>query len=599
MPCNCFQSVGQDAAGIDPTKHVNYTYGMVLGVSDFQQEHAYLAGRIGWALRDLVGYGVVQGLAVGQDRDDAGALRVRVEPGSAVTPAGDLVCVPTAQCASIDDWLANHAADLGLPATAAPARPVSLWVALCYQECPTDPVPIAGEPCRDESELTADSRLADGFRLEFRAAPPAQREEDALRDFVAWLRLLTVTDDSQPSASLDAFLAALRGAAGPWLSPPASSPAAAPADYLFGSPPAALTIRNQDMPDYLRAAFRLWVNELRPLWLARIGPCRGDDPLAERCLALAELRIQVKQAGSAGPWKLVDGGGKPIDVRSGAMPTLLHLRMLQEWLLAAGSEQPLLPPASPPASPPAAAGADADARYVLGSADAGLPNGISLGALGDGLLKKKTVAPGVGGLDIAVQGSDYYQPGGTDVAIGDGGTGLSTPPADGQLLIGGAGKYVLGTLTGTAKQVGVANGPGSVTLSLPQNIDATSTPTFAGLKTTAGDQTFAGVTRTTGRMVDVTLSAKSLKLDPTMHVIVCDTTKAAITAELPPITPRLDGTTFTIKQTATNGQGLACTVVPGSGNSIEFRENLVLGKSGAATLVAVAKLKAWLVIGRA
>ncbi len=33
------------AAALDPTKHVNYTLGMVLGVDDFTQEFAYLSHR--------------------------------------------------------------------------------------------------------------------------------------------------------------------------------------------------------------------------------------------------------------------------------------------------------------------------------------------------------------------------------------------------------------------------------------------------------------------------------------------------------------------------------------------------------------------------
>jgi len=33
----------------DPSKHVNYTFGMLLGVDDFKQEFAYLSGRDhGW-----------------------------------------------------------------------------------------------------------------------------------------------------------------------------------------------------------------------------------------------------------------------------------------------------------------------------------------------------------------------------------------------------------------------------------------------------------------------------------------------------------------------------------------------------------------------
>jgi len=55
-------------------------------------------------------------------------------------------------------------------------------------------------------------------------------------------------------------------------------------------------------------------------------------------------------------------------------------------------------------------------------------------------------------------------------------------PTNGQLLIGSTGAIpALGTLTGTANQVIVTNGAGSITLSTPQSIAAGSSPTFTGL----------------------------------------------------------------------------------------------------------------------
>src|SRR3954449_10418625 len=89
---------------IDATKHVNYTLGMVLGVDDFTQEFAYLSGRDRWILRDLIGYGTARGLKVSTELDVAKGPRVVVEPGVAVSPSGQLICVPTAQCAYLRDW---------------------------------------------------------------------------------------------------------------------------------------------------------------------------------------------------------------------------------------------------------------------------------------------------------------------------------------------------------------------------------------------------------------------------------------------------------------------------------------------------------------
>ena len=63
-----------------------------------------------------------------------------------------------------------------------------------------------------------------------------------------------------------------------------------------------------------------------------------------------------------------------------------------------------------------------------------------------------------------------------------GGTGLSiTSAANGQLLIGNGTGFSINSLAGTTDQITVTNGPGSITLSLPQSIATTSSPIFAGL----------------------------------------------------------------------------------------------------------------------
>ena len=63
-----------------------------------------------------------------------------------------------------------------------------------------------------------------------------------------------------------------------------------------------------------------------------------------------------------------------------------------------------------------------------------------------------------------------------------GGTGTGTAPTNGQVPIGTTGgAYTPAALTGTANQVIVSTGAGSITLSLPQSIHSASTPTFAQL----------------------------------------------------------------------------------------------------------------------
>jgi hypothetical protein len=107
------------------------------------------------------------------------------------------------------------------------------------------------------------------------------------------------------------------------------------------------------------------------------------------------------------------------------------------------------------------------------------------------------------------------------VPVAQGGTGLSTVPTNGQLLIGNGTGYTLGTLTagagigianavgsitisntgvtslaGTANQVNVSGSTGAITISLPQAIATTSTPTFGAMTLSGGlsatNGTFSG-----------------------------------------------------------------------------------------------------------
>ncbi|MBX9637689.1 MAG: hypothetical protein K2Q45_09090 [Nitrosomonas sp.] len=71
--------------------------------------------------------------------------------------------------------------------------------------------------------------------------------------------------------------------------------------------------------------------------------------------------------------------------------------------------------------------------------------------------------------------------------------------SNGQLMIGSTGGApAFNTLTGTTNQVNVANGAGTITLGLPQNIHSAATPTFASTTLTATTNQFVlGTTLTT------------------------------------------------------------------------------------------------------
>ncbi len=105
-------------------------------------------------------------------------------------------------------------------------------------------------------------------------------------------------------------------------------------------------------------------------------------------------------------------------------------------------------------------------------------------------------------LDVVTQNVDIASQTSGAVAIALGGTNSTSPlqnnclmesvggqiveaPAlqNGQIFIGATGMSPSpATISGTASQINITNGPGSITLSTPQNIDLLSTPTFVGIQ---------------------------------------------------------------------------------------------------------------------
>lgn len=324
MGCCGQNTTGAAPVSVDTGKRVNYTLGMLLGVDDFVQEQAYQIARRHELAREVLGYGTVRGLQVLLEpvTSPPSATRIRVTPGMAWTPSGTAVCVPTEQCCDVDAWLARHTAELTPLVSGSPAA-VTLYVVLSYAACLTDNVPIPGEPCRSEDELMQPSRVADGFLLELRTAPPPQVEEDAIRDFADWLAAVPVDTGSPPMSEAD-FMADLRAAALAWLQP--SSPGAPlPGDYMFGSPPAGLASTDT----LLRAALRLWVTELRPLWRARYG-CgspAGSEAASADAVLLAELQVPLLPRAGGG-WTTVG----PVEADESRRPLLLSLRLVQELI---------------------------------------------------------------------------------------------------------------------------------------------------------------------------------------------------------------------------------------------------------------------------
>jgi hypothetical protein len=331
----------------DPTKHVAYTLGMVLGKDDFDQEFAYLSARDHWVARDLLGYGTVRGLRVHVELDQTGAgngPEVIVDAGIALTPDGHVVRVRQNQCAYLNAWLSAPPAGVTLPTPAAvtglTGTYVTLYVMLSYAATLTDMVPIPGEPCRSEDDASAPSRVADDFLIELGTAPPSQVEEDAMQDLFTWLGAVQVV--STGGLLLADFLTALRNAVAP-----TATSATPPPPYMVSS---AVQVSAANVPSFWRAALRVYVTELRANDLARTttpapaswidagvhGDTASGDAPVEKRLLLAKLIVPVPATGPLSV--VVPATGTGVTVDETTRPYLVSGELLKTAVLAAGQQ---------------------------------------------------------------------------------------------------------------------------------------------------------------------------------------------------------------------------------------------------------------------
>lgn len=333
-----FQTASPTLQKLDPLKRVNYTFGLVLGVEEFLQSDTYFLAKHHLENRLLHGYGTVCGLDV--IAPTSPQLEVQVTPGWAINPKGQEIFVPQLMCVQVNDWLqANLPALKDVFPVKAPAS-LNLCVVLCYRECKTDVVPIPGEPCQTQSSSTAPSRITDSFELmlclDSIASPPlgsppssalgssglcefqpGQTEDDAIRAFAG---LISEIEASTTGPFLT--LAQLEQLVRDLLQPPASPPLGSPP---LGSPPHGppYYVRSHETSEFLRAAFRTWITEVRPFLAAAqgVGPC---CPPPEKCVLLAEVALSLNSNWTASA-VTIDDSRRPFVVPTG---------MLQEMALA-------------------------------------------------------------------------------------------------------------------------------------------------------------------------------------------------------------------------------------------------------------------------
>jgi len=317
---DCSAAVLENAP-LDPKKLPNYVFGMVLGPTDFRQvlEHFEWKHRNSNLL--LHGSGTVCGLKVSTRPVPGGAdVEVVVSAGCAVSPRGRWICVERDQCASLNQWLQAQA---HTPYASPGPGAHKIYVTLCYNQCLTDKVPIAGQQCAPDADNQAFSRILESFELQFSWTPPAQPFEDRARLFGALIRQIEIVDAAGSLVGADdsqRLFAAVRALAQDPLPLPGSLPDGAP-----------FRLHDADADATIREALNIWVTEICPA----IRPQPEPNPLLEPsadCLLLAAIEFSVDSLGQVMPGTLV--------IDETQRPILVPSRILQELFTGADGGGP-------------------------------------------------------------------------------------------------------------------------------------------------------------------------------------------------------------------------------------------------------------------
>lgn len=275
---NCFSAAPENAA-TPPNKRVNYVSGMVLGKEDFFQEQRHFEWKSRLANHLPHGYGIICGLAVVTDNitDD---VRVKIEPGYAISPKGNWLWVEEELCAPIGKWLDTNLKDLADKTDG----PKTVFVRLCYRECEKDAVPIAVNACASSEDSTAPSRILETVCADLVWVAPTLPE-------------FPVTHTE--AVALSAY----------------------PKTAGLEKDPEAVALAKHSASAQIHTEMRQWVTAKRAL--AANGGCLPQDA-REDCLLLAKVTVALK----GGAWDKTVA----ITYTQADVPILMDTTLLQEWL---------------------------------------------------------------------------------------------------------------------------------------------------------------------------------------------------------------------------------------------------------------------------
>jgi hypothetical protein len=167
---SCSSSDGRGAATLplNPFLTLNYHFGMLLGVDDFETLDAYHRAKMwlhnAWLHRE----GVVWGFGVEADLPRG---EIRVRPGLTLDGAGHELHLEAEACVNVGSWFDAHRNDPGFEieevreGEIVDGRRFRAHVLLRFRPCLTRQVPALLEPCEGSGQDTAFSRVFETVEL--------------------------------------------------------------------------------------------------------------------------------------------------------------------------------------------------------------------------------------------------------------------------------------------------------------------------------------------------------------------------------------------------------------------------------------------------
>ena len=330
-----FYPADESAGTDDPFTAVNYHFGMLLGVDDFETELAYHRGHERLHQAWLHGSGVVWGLGVGLDFT---RHEIRVARGLALDGAGRNLHLDADACLDPAAWYATHHSEVTNTGPTGGDVVFEAHVTASFASCLTRPVPALAEPCAGADVETAYSRVWETIDLRLMPGPPPPGPLDRYRRVRILLGLLPPVEAGDTKEADDA--------------------AAAAREKVLAEP--AATRRNLAI-----AAFRDMANADA----AQLAPPPGDD--GPRVLTPDDPSVPVVLAhitgltlARSGETLSFTGGTVDLLARRSHVATATIQELAVAALLAAPEPAPPAPP--PPVDPPPPAAAAVQATKLEG-----------------------------------------------------------------------------------------------------------------------------------------------------------------------------------------------------------------------------------------